>query len=285
MAKDKPELSPQAKTVAATVTTGTDDHCASHRRDCPFQDRPRLRWAFLVSFVLLVVAVLVVGIVFSVYYNAVHYTNGVKQQINGENTGGVRAEADTEGGAPPREMLLLDRGAADDESSCGEGMDSCRAYNQPNICCPVDMICHSTNLTLSGIYCCAKDSPCLATSEKPPRCDDHAHACNKSVGGGCCAVGTECAAGGCLETYRAAPGFAPSLLSGTQKPPPTRTYTQSTETQEGVTVTTPRIGETAQSSDGVRGVEPRFGFSSCPKLELVALGTALVVTYAMVLRG
>lgn len=235
---------------------------------------------------------LVIGIVCTVYYDSVYYTSGawLVKQKGDVNAGVQQAKMETgvemEIGAPQETMLLLERGAADGESACGEQMDSCRAYNQPNICCPAGMICHTTNFTLSGVYCCAKDSACLATSDKPPRCDEHAQTCNKSLGGGCCAPGTECTVGGCLKTYRAEPGFAPSLLSGTQKPP-TRTYTETTTKTEteGVTVTAPRIGETAQSSDGVRGVETGFGFSSYPKLELLALGCALAVSYAMVLRG
>ncbi|XXG97220.1 hypothetical protein Hte_003515 [Hypoxylon texense] len=285
--------SPQQKAVASTpVTAGTDGHCAAHKRGCPFQDRPKLRWAFLVGLVVLVLAVIVCAVVFSVYYDALYYSNraayfgkhkgGDGGGGVGDDAAGIQAEAET-GVDGDRGWLRVDGRDAAGEDVCGEKMDSCQAYNQPNICCPVGIICHATAFSPSGIYCCAPESACLATEAKPALCGGRARPCDKSLGGGCCAPGTECAAAGCLKAYRAAPGFASSLLSGTQKPPTsTRTETaEPTATLEGVTVMTPKIGETAQSSDGFRG----FGFSSCPALELLVLGCTLLVSYAMVLRG
>ncbi|KAI4870633.1 hypothetical protein F4820DRAFT_468148 [Hypoxylon rubiginosum] len=303
---------PQKAAVVATttVTPGTDDHCATHRREvwaidgekkplrarldwhrwCPFQDRPKLRWASLVGLVALVLAVVVLAVVFAVYYDALYYSGRAAflAKQNGDGGAGIPAEAETDVDVAQGALLVSGRdmvavAAAAGEDVCGEKMDSCEAYNQPNICCPVGMICHATSFSPSGIYCCTPESSCAATAAKPPRCGGRARACDKSLGGGCCAPGTECAAAGCLKTYRAAPGFASSLLSGTQKPP-TQTHsdvTVPTATLQGVTVMTPKIGETAQSSDGVRG----FGFSSCPKMEMLVLGCGLAVSYAMVLGG
>lgn len=163
-----------------------------------------------------------------------------------------------------------------------------------NICCPEGMVCHSTSFSPSGIFCCADGSQCLANEDQPARCDGPASPCDKNLGGGCCAPGTQCAAAGCLKMYRAAPGFASTVLGGNQSPPPppstsvratTKTTRSGTSTVTGgITVMTPKIGEMAQSA-GVRGVGCGFGFSSWPSLEMVALGFAVVFSYVMVLRG
>lgn len=160
------------------------------------------------------------------------------------------------------------------------------------------MICHSSTFSPSGIYCCPSNSPCLETKNQPPTCESSASACGEHLGGGCCPHGTQCAADGCLKVYRAAPGFeASSVLSGTQSPPSpvaTRTTTTTTTTKsgqgptasptDGVTVTTPKIGETALSA-APEGPRPKFGFSSCASLEVCALSCAAVFAYFMVWRG
>lgn len=80
---------------------------------------------------------LVIGIVCTVYYDSVYYTSGawLVKQKGDVNAGVQQAKMETgvemEIGAPQETMLLLERGAADGESACGEQMDSCRAYNQP----------------------------------------------------------------------------------------------------------------------------------------------------------
>ncbi|KAI1780967.1 hypothetical protein F4818DRAFT_451231 [Hypoxylon cercidicola] len=276
------KMSPQQKAVAATVAAEPDDHCAGHKRECPFQDRPKLRWAFLIGLVVLVAAVLVAGVVFSVYYDSLYYSSGaflVKQKAYDDGVD-ARAEAAAPGGA------------ATGGDVCGEKMDSCRAYNQPNICCPAGMVCHGTSFSPSGVYCCAPGSACAATESDPPRCSGAARPCGARLGGGCCVPGTQCAAAGCLKTYRAAPGFAPSLLSGTQKPTPTRTSAGAagSATQGAVTVTTPKIGETAAQTSGGGGGggvggKGGFGFTSYPALELLLLGCALAVSCVMALGG
>ncbi|KAI1136732.1 hypothetical protein F5Y05DRAFT_102658 [Hypoxylon sp. FL0543] len=142
------------------------------------------------------------------------------------------------------------------------------------------MICHSSPFSPSSVYCCSKDSSCLATADKPPRCGDKASACDKSLGGGCCPPETECSADGCLKVYRAAPGFEASMLSGAQAPPEMSTPTLGAATtktagteKDGVTVTTVKLAETAISGcQGLKGVRIGFSFSSYPSLELLALG-------------
>ncbi|KAI2632091.1 hypothetical protein GGR54DRAFT_634860 [Hypoxylon sp. NC1633] len=270
MAQTSPPKSPQLPAPAAA--TGVNVHCDDHKRECPFQDRPKLRWAFLIGLVVIIVAVLVVGVVFTVYYDAMYYSSGAF--LLKENTGGIQGQ--------DQNIQPVQR----DLSVCGERQDSCEAFGQPNICCPVGMICHSSEFSPSGIYCCANETQCLATEAQPPRCDSKASSCGKHLGGGCCAPGAECSSDGCLKVYRAAPGFATSVLSDVPTPSTTRTSTVTTvkgTATDGVTVTTPKIGETAQSR-GVKGISPGFGFSSSPPLETFLFGFAIAFAYAMVLR-
>ncbi|KAI1102324.1 hypothetical protein F4804DRAFT_334422 [Jackrogersella minutella] len=259
-----------------TRASGDQQHCGDHRRNCPFQDRPKLRWAFLVSLAVLVVAVLIVGVVFTVYYDALYYSSGAF--LLREKQGAAEAT--------PESAV-----AARDVGVCGRDRDSCQAYGQPNICCPAGMTCFSSAFSPSGVYCCAAGSACLVTADQPPACDNRTSTCGRLLGGGCCTHGTQCSADGCLEVYLAAPGFASSVLSGTQTPTPTSAATTTaggvhgTHTQ-GVTVTTTKVAEIALSQ-GLKGVQSGFGFSSCPSLEVLVLGFAfaLLLSYAMLLRG
>ncbi|KAL7624058.1 hypothetical protein AAE478_005615 [Parahypoxylon ruwenzoriense] len=287
----QPQPLPQQPAPAASAPTneaavGGDQHCADHRRQCPFQDRPRLRWAFLVGLVVLVLAVLIVGVVFTVYYDAMYYSSGAFLIKNKGDGGGGS------GGAARNEKIEMIGGNAD-ANGCGQNQDSCEAYGQPNICCPAGMVCHSSKFSASGVFCCADGSQCLDTEAQPPHCDHGNGACGKHLGGGCCAPGTQCARDGCLKVYRAAPGFASSILSGTEMPPSsttshpsgTRTAAEQTPTAtDGVTVLTTKIGETARSQ-GLKGIRPGFGFSGCPALELLVFGFALAFAYGMALGG
>ncbi|KAI0181526.1 hypothetical protein GGR52DRAFT_583955 [Hypoxylon sp. FL1284] len=267
-----------------------EDQTSPQQKACPFQDRPRLRWAFLIGLVVLVVAVLVVGVVFTVYYDALYYSTGaflVKQKGYQD---GFRADVSTATTTAMPEahealaMQSLPRAARDrTRAICDDDVESCEAYNKSNICCPAGMSCHATQYSASGVYCCARDSSassspslCVATEARPARCGGHARACGKSLGGGCCEPGSRCAASGCLRVYRAAPGFATGpLLTGTQTPPPLPSAAE-TETG-GVTVTAPKTAETALQSGAA---ECRFGFSSgAAMLEVLAL------VYAVVLGG
>ncbi|KAI0385263.1 hypothetical protein F5Y04DRAFT_291928 [Hypomontagnella monticulosa] len=289
---------------------GTDNHCADHKRDvwktgdkksltawfnwhrwCPFENRPTLRWVFLIGLAVLVVAVLIVGIVFTVYYDAMYYSSGAFLLHKTE-------------GAEPEDardsVLTAERGVDVDPNVCGEKRDSCQAFGQPNICCPVGIVCHASSFSPSGVYCCTDGPDCVATEAKPPRCDDHTVPCDKSLGGGCCARGTECAATGCLKVYRAEPGFETWPPSGTEKPHSATTAAANTHSgalpsskttwvgeaaaTEGAMVVTTKIGETAQSL-GLKGVGPGFGFSSCLSLEVLALGFGVVFSLGMVLLG
>ncbi|KAI8964764.1 hypothetical protein F5Y11DRAFT_363402 [Daldinia sp. FL1419] len=297
----RPQPQPQQPTSSssaeAEAAAATNQHCDNHRRRAWSIKNPNF-------------GVLVTGVVFTVYYDAMYYSSGAfllkdktgakegvgtgngslprgpeRERERGQGQGQGQGQG-VEGRAVRLDPLLVaPRGASVDLDVCGERRDSCQAYNQPNICCPVGMICYASEFSPSGVYCCAGESPCLASEAQPPRCDGRMSPCNKSIGGGCCAPNTECAAAGCLKVYRAEPGLATNVLSG----PPT-TITRTTTVLGvgtgvgGVTVTTAKIAETGQS-DGVRGVTRAFGFTGFPSLEVFALGFAVGFSYVMVLRG
>lgn len=162
-------------------------------------------------------------------------------------------------------------------------MNGDRLTNSKNICCPVGMVCHSSKFSPSGVYCCVDGPNCVATEAKPPRCDDHSTPCDKSLGGGCCARGTECSSTGCLKVYRAEPGFQRPPTTTSSQPSSKTTWAGEAST-EGAMVVTTKIGETAQSQ-GLRGINPGFGYSSYLSLEVLALGFGLVFSLAMVIMG
>ncbi|KAI0013201.1 hypothetical protein F4779DRAFT_641712 [Xylariaceae sp. FL0662B] len=296
--------------------TATDDHCADHKRQVwnidKKQDRPKLRWAFLIGLTAIIIAVLVVGVVFTVYYDTLYYTSGaflIKEkggsdapEMSSDRVLGDAAVASTttravnvfeaaaENGMIARSSKR-ERRRSTHRNICGEHQDSCEAYDQPNICCAVGTVCHPTDYSPSGIYCCQDGTRCHPTESRPPRCDAHSAACNRSLGGGCCAPGSECSPAGCLKIYRAAPGLMSSSSSSTTRGPSTTessaakpTASATSSETAGITVTTPKLGETAQSGGALRGIRPGFGFSSCLFVEEVALALALAIPWAMVFR-
>ncbi|KAI0885353.1 uncharacterized protein GGS22DRAFT_188642 [Annulohypoxylon maeteangense] len=179
-------------------------------------------------------------------------------------------------------------GLGRDTTLCGSDTGGgCEAFGHPNICCPPDMICQRSSFSPSGVFCCWPSSKCVASPELPPRCGRHTSACNRSIGGGCCLHNTECAVDGCLKVYRAAPGFSLTTTTATATTLTTATTTSggaSTSKADGVTITTAKMAETAQSDHAVPGVRPGFGFSSFPLLEVVALGGAVVGALVMAVR-
>ncbi|OTB03416.1 hypothetical protein M426DRAFT_12566 [Hypoxylon sp. CI-4A] len=286
MAPDTNPPPPPPPPAAITTTKATknppEQHCADHRRN----DHPRLRWAFLVGLVVLVLAVLVVGVVFTVYYDAMYYSSGAFLLKNNDDN---KDKDKVDGNAMRNESVVAVVVGTRDLGVCGESRDSCQAYDKPNICCPEGIVCHASSFSPSGVFCCETGSPCLATKDKPPRCAGHSSACDKDLGGGCCAAGTECTEHGCLKVYLAAPGLESSIITDNQSPPPTSTRTTtlgrpSPTGMDGVTITTAKIGETVLSQ-GLKGVKSSFGFSSCFSLEVLALGVALAFSYAMVFRS
>ncbi|KAI1471338.1 uncharacterized protein F4812DRAFT_174533 [Daldinia caldariorum] len=213
--------------------------------------------------------------------------------------------------ATPLPLLLGRRdtgtaAAAGGTNVCGERRDSCQAYNQSNLCCPVGMICYASAFSPSGVYCCASgsssssssddddDDPpqqqqqqqqCLATRSQPPRCDGRMKPCGADLGGGCCAPNTECAAAGCLKVYRAEPGLsATAVLSGPPTAIPTTTVTRTTTVvgfgkgaDGGVTVTQAKIAETGRSA----GVSVRRTRGVVGRSMSMLVGFGVGVAYAM----
>ncbi|KAI1456176.1 hypothetical protein F4805DRAFT_433419 [Annulohypoxylon moriforme] len=176
-------------------------------------------------------------------------------------------------------------GVGRDASLCGSDTGGgCEDYGHPNICCPPGLTCQKSSFSPSGVFCCWPSSKCVASPELPPLCDKHMSACNRSIGGGCCLHNTECAADGCLKVYLAAPGFSTAATTFT-----TTTSVSGTKTTSGadggVTITTVKMAELAQSDAAVPGLRPGFGYSSYPLLELGALGYAVGFAYVMALRG
>ncbi|KAI1093376.1 hypothetical protein F5B19DRAFT_491455 [Rostrohypoxylon terebratum] len=253
----QPAHAPTSNPNPTTTTTVTDPHCASHSRR-PWGERPKLRWAFLIGLVVLVVAVLITGVVFTVYYDAMYYSSGAFLLHHDE----------TENTMVPRDDVFM-VGVARDDLTCGSDTGGgCEAYGHPNICCPVGMTCKKSSFSPSGVFCCWPSSKCVASPELPPLCSSHTTACNRTIGGGCCLHNMDCAKAGCIKTYLAAPGFKTTkatTLMTTAAPAPSGTTTQG-----GVVVTTVKMAELAQSDAAVAGVKPGFGYTSCPELEVCA---------------
>ncbi|KAL3425819.1 hypothetical protein PVAG01_02610 [Phlyctema vagabunda] len=101
--------------------------------------------------------------------------------------------------------------------TCGDQQKSCEAYNQPNVCCPVNMFCHPTELTPSEVFCCnaTEESRCDASSDNPPQCLPDSVQCPENVGGGCCGQETICTPNGCLENASAGADVLRSTIAGT----------------------------------------------------------------------
>ncbi|KAI1205101.1 uncharacterized protein F4807DRAFT_465068 [Annulohypoxylon truncatum] len=249
--------------------TPTDSHCATHNRR-PWKAGEKK------GLVVLVVAVLIVGVVFTVYYDAMYYSSGAF--LLHDKTGNTLVE---------RQDISL-AGVGRDANLCGSDTGGgCEAFGRPNMCCPLGMTCKRSNFSPSGVFCCSSSSNCRADPDLPPRCDKHTSACNKSMGAGCCLHNTECDKDGCLKVYRAAPGFstaATTLTTTSSTASVAGTKTTSSDAG-GVTITTAKMAETALTDDGTKGIKPGFGYSSCPLLEVCALGGAIAVAYAMALGG
>ncbi|KAF8858914.1 hypothetical protein BDZ45DRAFT_590465 [Acephala macrosclerotiorum] len=90
--------------------------------------------------------------------------------------------------------------------TCGDQENSCQAFGQPAICCPVEMTCYSASFTNSGIYCCNSTNSlfeCEVTKAHPPQCMASLVECSKETGGGCCPSTLECTPNGCVHVNNA----------------------------------------------------------------------------------
>ncbi|KAH9907881.1 hypothetical protein F4778DRAFT_797981 [Xylariomycetidae sp. FL2044] len=210
--------------------------CVEHQQQCPFQDRPKLRWACLIGLVVLVFGVLIVGIVLAVLYNSIWYRAG---KLLLDHVGDRHSDDDDDGKAAVAAVGWPATGSSDDGSlgvvgggggddvlgdeeseggriesremippwkNCGDQQNGCDKFDLPNICCPVGLACQATHFSPSGVFCCPDGSSstgCRATRDTPPRCPDLTRPCGRELGGGCCAAGTKCAEEGCIAVYRA----------------------------------------------------------------------------------
>jgi len=178
-----------------------------------------------------------------------------------------------------KKQSVLERQTGDDVPyyTCGDQTNSCESFGQPDICCPVQMVCYEASFTVSGIYCCnSTDSvfQCQITKADPPKCMASLVECSSETGGGCCPSALECSPNGCVHVNNASmissvstiastsnSGTSQSSQSNTQ--PPTSASSNSLGTPITVTstiieapeatVTLAKEGEIAQPRVGAGG--------------------------------
>ncbi|KAH6712986.1 hypothetical protein BKA61DRAFT_576582 [Leptodontidium sp. MPI-SDFR-AT-0119] len=90
--------------------------------------------------------------------------------------------------------------------TCGDQLNSCQTFDQPDICCPVTMACYPAKFTPSGIACCkstANQFDCEPSEDNPPTCIEGTVQCSEATGGGCCPSTLECSPNGCIHVISA----------------------------------------------------------------------------------
>ncbi|KAK0108429.1 hypothetical protein ONS95_003234 [Cadophora gregata] len=90
--------------------------------------------------------------------------------------------------------------------TCGDQLNSCDTFGQPDICCPVTMACYRAKFTPSGIACCnssADKFDCEPSEDNPPTCMKGTVQCSEATGGGCCPSVSECSPNGCIHVVSA----------------------------------------------------------------------------------
>ncbi|KAH8687865.1 hypothetical protein BGZ60DRAFT_522504 [Tricladium varicosporioides] len=118
--------------------------------------------------------------------------------------------------------------------ACGDQQQSCAAFDQPNICCPVGTACFASQNTPSQVLCCNATSlyQCQDTSNSPPKCLSGTTQCSAETGGGCCPDHTVCSPNGCIQIT--GPSIINSTATETAMPTSTSTTTLfSTITTQG----------------------------------------------------
>ncbi|KAG4429788.1 hypothetical protein IFR05_014724 [Cadophora sp. M221] len=104
--------------------------------------------------------------------------------------------------------------------TCGDQLNSCETFNQPDICCPITMACYPAKFTPSGIACCkssANQFDCEPSKDNPPTCIEGTTQCSEATGGGCCPSALECSPNGCIHVVSASilsPNSTSSVISG-----------------------------------------------------------------------
>ncbi|TVY91280.1 hypothetical protein LAWI1_G002200 [Lachnellula willkommii] len=168
--------------------------------------------------------------------------------------------------------------------ACGDQQNSCEAFGQPEICCPVKTACYPTTVDISPsrIFCCnsaLNPSECLVSIHSPPVCVAGTTECSRETGGGCCPKDTTCSPNGCIQisgpyiisSSAVAIGASPNPGAGgtDATTPVTKTVTE----RPAATATVVKDGEVAQSGVGKDSVS--FGF-------LYAMAWMLVCAAAVV---
>ncbi|TVY23234.1 hypothetical protein LHYA1_G007285 [Lachnellula hyalina] len=148
--------------------------------------------------------------------------------------------------------------------TCGDQQNSCEAFGQPAICCPVRTACNPTTVEISpsGIFCCnsaLNPEGCFVSTHNPPVCMAGTTECSRETGGGCCPENTICSPNGCIHAVPVWIISSSVVTVGASSLSPTSgaggteslaTITKTVTERPAATATMVKDGEVAQS--GVR---------------------------------
>ncbi|ETS79111.1 hypothetical protein PFICI_08964 [Pestalotiopsis fici W106-1] len=264
----------------------TIDRTSSSWHDwLPLHDRPHLRWALAIILAIAIIAIMIVGIVYTIEYYAMYYATGhggwlyraAADRNNNSTTDSSQAIPGTmtvEESYPDVVWHTMDKEEEEDAywitdqryrpmilqmAPCIQKY-SCAQYDKPSVCCNAGLFCHQTDTDLSnsGVYCC-NNSTCPSEGHLTSSaiCPQGLMQCGEAEGGGCCPGGSQCAEEGCL-------------LFDQHKPPATPSTPASSNTvqEPHVMATVYKIGEVPSQA-----VQRRLGYTSHPVLEgLVLVG-------------
>ncbi|KAM5342969.1 hypothetical protein ACJ41O_013935 [Fusarium nematophilum] len=189
-------------------------------------------------------------------------------------------------------VLKAVRGDDDDEkaapyhppfSFCGDQLHDCQAYFKPNLCCPPLKVCHETEWSPSGIYCCGMSDECIVSEEQPATCVANTTQCGRELGGGCCPEGTTCSPDGCLQILGINLEFDDKLLS--------LPSTMETDRQPAEDVSTRHIGNygmdvAMRTADAAKAIHTGIKFGEVGLVKSSACDTLITPHYLyMILLG
>ncbi|KAH7350962.1 hypothetical protein BKA65DRAFT_593811 [Rhexocercosporidium sp. MPI-PUGE-AT-0058] len=162
------------------------------------------------------VIVMIIGILFAshVYYHALGGQGFLKAKRHGVQS---KEKNSTQLYLPMRKLEIVEQGKSFWRQigrspknipfyTCGDQLNSCETFDQPDICCPVTMACYRVKFTPSGIACCnssANQFDCEPSEDNPPICIEGTVQCSEATGGGCCPSASECSPNGCIHVVSA----------------------------------------------------------------------------------